>query len=69
MRTFPKRSPLRLGARAKEPVGAIRVPGLVAPTRPSQPALDVDASTRAVRGRHLAPDDAVVVQVEPAVAE
>lgn len=25
MRTFPKRSPLRLGARAKEPVGAIRV--------------------------------------------
>ncbi len=34
-----------------------------------QPALDVDASTRTVRGRYLAPDDAVVVQVESAVAK
>lgn len=32
-----------------------------------QPALDVDASTRAVCGRHLAPDDAVVVEIEAAV--
>jgi hypothetical protein len=46
MRTFPKRSPLRLGARAKEPVGAIRVPGLVAPTRPSQPALAMSMRRR-----------------------
>ena len=68
---------LELVAAGLDVAGELIEPGLLLPTdteillqlEDGQTALDVDPAARAVGGRHLAPDDAVVVEVEPAVAQ